>query len=130
MNNISDYYQIHKMTDCITPEFPIISNEKDALKYLYFLDKTNLNASSVYNIIDYELLIYLEFFFSENKEIQSLLKNIKEKVYHDFILKHKYIKRLTDDLCKNNIVHFPYEFTNYYYDDLGLTREEIINEKI
>lgn len=103
INNSVDYFQIHKMIDDIQPDFPLISNEEDALKYLYFLDQTSADSSSAFNIIDYELLIYLELYFKQNEKIQQLIMNIKSNVFHDFITKHKYIKRLTDDLCKRNL---------------------------
>lgn len=38
INNSVDYFQIHRMIDDIESEFPLITNEQDALKYLYFLD--------------------------------------------------------------------------------------------
>lgn len=111
------------MIDDIEPEFPLITTEQEALKYLYFIDQTYANSSSVYNIIDYELIIYIELFFQNNTEIQQLLTNIKANIYHDFIVKHKYIKRLTDDLCKNNLPKIPADFC--HYRNLGIkTKEE------
>lgn len=128
INNSIDYFQIHRMTDNIPSDFPIITSEEDALKYLYFLDQTLANSSSIYDIFDYELIIYIELFFQNNEEIQQLLTNIKANIYHDFIIKHKYIKRLTDDLCKCNLPKLPYD--NYRYRTLGIKKEEKINEKI
>lgn len=122
INNSVDYFQIHRMIDDIEPEFPLITNEQDALKYLYFLDQTYANSSAVYNIIDYELIIYIELFFQNNKEIQQLLTSIKSNVYHDFIAKHKYIKRLTDDLCKQNLPKIPQDFC--HYRNLGIKIED------
>lgn len=127
INNFSDYLQIHRMIDNIEPEFPIISDEQNALKYLYFIDQTLSNSSAVYNIIDYELLIYLELFFQKNEKIQQLITNIKSNIYHDFIIKHKYVKRLTDDLCKYNLSKLFYESPSY--DPLGIPWEDN-NEKI
>ena len=77
INNSIDYFQIHRMTDNIPKEFPLITSEQDALNYLYFLDQTLANSSAVYNIIDYELIIYIELSFQDNKKIQQLLKTIK-----------------------------------------------------
>lgn len=122
ITNSIDYFQIHRMTDDIPKEFPLITSEQDALKYLYFLDQTLANSSAVYNIIDYELIIYIELSFQDNKKIQQLLKTIKSNVYHDFIIKHKYIKRLTDDLCKRELPKLPYD--NYRYKSLNIPKEK------
>lgn len=108
------------MTQYIPKSFPLISSEQDALKYLYLIDCALANSSTVYNIIDYELLIYLELYFQKNEEIQQLLLNIKENIYHNFILKHKYICRITDDVCKNNFPKFENDSARYYYEQLGL----------
>lgn len=128
IDNKRDYNQIHKMTDHIPKTFPLISSEEEALKYLYLIDRSIANSSTVYNVIDYELLIYLELYFQNNEEIQQLIVNIKENVYHSFILKHKYVLRLTDDLCKNNFPAFVESSTNYYYEELGIKGEK--NDKI
>lgn len=122
INNSVDYFQIHKMTDDIQPDFPLISNEEDALKYLYFLDQTYSNSSSAFNIIDYELLIYLELYFKQNEKIQQLIINIKSNIFHDFIVKHKYIKRLTDDLCKRNLPKLP--ISTRHYKSLKIEKED------
>lgn len=129
INNKKDYYQIHKMTDYIPRSFPLITSEQDALKYLYMIDCTAANPTCVYNIIDYELLIYIELYFQNNEEIQQLLTHIKENIYHSFILKHKYIARITDDVCKNNFPNFKDNSAEYYYEQLGL-KEKIKNDKV
>ena len=120
IDNKRDYNQIHKMTDHIPKTFPLISSEEEALNDLYLIDGSIANSSTVYDIIDYELLIYLEL----DEEIQQLIVNIKENVYHSFILKHKYVLRLTDDLCKNNFPVFVESSTNYYYEELGIKGEK------
>ena len=53
IDNKRDYNQIHKMTDHIPKTFPLISSEEEALKYLYLIDRSMANSSTVYNIIDY-----------------------------------------------------------------------------
>lgn len=125
INNKKDFIQIHKMTDYIPRSFPLISTEEEALKYLYLIDGAAANVSTTYNIIDYELLIYLELYFQNNQEIQQLLSNIKANIYHNFILKHKYIMRITDDLCKNNFPDFRNNSAEYYYEQLGIKEESI-----
>ena len=124
INNKRDFLQIHRMTDHIPRSFPLISTEKDALKYLYLIDGAAANASTIYNVIDYELLIYLELYFQDNQEIQQLLSNIKTNIYHNFILKHKYIMRITDDLCTNNFPEFRNNSAEYYYEELGIKKEK------
>ena len=97
----SNLAQITRLTEDITPNYPIPQTEEEALSYLYFIDRTQHNNGYTLDLINYEKLIYIEVNFSSNKKIQQLLINIKENIANNFILKHKYIQRITDDLCPN-----------------------------
>lgn len=90
--------QISRLTDNIELNYPIPQNEQEALDYLYFLDRTAFDNGYSLDLINYEKLIYIELNFSSNLTIRQLLMNIKQNISNNFLIKHKYIKRLTDDL--------------------------------
>lgn len=101
------YLQIHKMCDDIpTDFFPLLTSEEKVLKLLYLWDLTANDAGNTLNVIDYEQLIYFELLFKKNEKIQQLISNIKANTYSKYVLKHKYIKRLTDDLCKDHLERY------------------------
>lgn len=89
----------------------LILNEEQALKYLKLINNITPYYSNMsnYDLIDYQKMIYLEETFSENIEIMSLIKEIKEKVSQAYVYKHKYLKRITN--------YIPREEFNYYYDE-------------
>lgn len=112
IHNKKDLIQLMRLTEDIQIDYPIPRTEKDALNYLYFLDRTYFDNSYSSDLVDYEKLIYIEYNFSQNKTIQQLLKNIKENISNNYLLKYKYIARLTDDLYINEI--------NKRYSDRGI----------
>ncbi len=123
-----NYNQFHRMTDSIPSEYPLITTEEQAMKYLYFLDRTLLDNSNSTDIINYELLIYLELQFYDNRKIQELIYNIKENIYNNFVIKTKFIKRVTDDLCSySNLGQY---FHDSRFESLFLKGAEDVNEKI
>ena len=95
--------QIARLTDNIELKYPIPRNEKEALDYLYFIDRTLYDNAYSLDIINYEKLIYIEQTFFMNKTVQQLFVNIKENIANNFLIKHKYIQRLTDDLCDKEL---------------------------
>lgn len=52
--------QIARLTDNIELKYPIPRNEKEALDYLYFIDRTLYDNAYSLDIINYEKLIYIE----------------------------------------------------------------------
>lgn len=124
----NNYNQLHRITDFIPSEYPLITSADQALKYLYFLDRTLLDNANSTDIINYELLVYLELYFADNIKVQSLIKNIKSNIYNNFVMKTKFIKRLTDDLCSyRNLGKF---FHDDHFENLLLKGEKDCNEKI
>lgn len=113
------YDQMHKMTDDIQNGFfPLLNSEKQVLKLLYLWDRTLNNNGNTLNVIDYEQLIYFELLFKDNEKIQQLINNIKSKTYSNYVLIHKYIKRVTDNLCEKNIEKMP--------TDVGIDFQELL----
>lgn len=108
------YLQIHRMCDDIPGDFfPLLTSEEKVLKLLYLWDRTLNDNSSSLNIIDYEQLIYFELLFKNNVKIQQLINNIKATTYSKYILRHKYIKRLTDDLCEEHLEKLPTDLNDF-----------------
>lgn len=95
--------QLYRLTDNIQLNYPIPKDEKEALDYLYFLDRTFYNNNYSDDLTDYEKLIYIEYTYPSNKKIQQLIKNIKENIANNFLLKYRYIARLTDDMYLNEL---------------------------
>lgn len=95
--------QISRLTDDIVANYPVPKTEKEALNYLYFVDRTLFDNSYSLDLINYEKLIYIEVNFSSNATIRQLLINIKQNISDNFIIKHKYLQRLTDNLCADEI---------------------------
>ena len=98
-----NFAQISRLTDDIIEDYPVPKTETEALNYLYFLDRTLFDNSYSLDLIDYEKLIYIEVHFSTNLTIRQLLITIKQNISDNFIIKPKYIQRITDDLCSNEI---------------------------
>lgn len=98
-----NFAQISRLTNDIDANYPVPCSEQEALNYLYFLDRTLFDNGYSLDLIDYEKLIYIEVNFSTNKTIRQLLINVKQNISDNFVIKHKYIQRLTDDLCTNAI---------------------------
>lgn len=64
----------------------------DAIKELeYYLQNPN---DSIYNSINFEHLIYLEIRFSDSKEVQHLLLQLKIQLCKNYILRKKLLTRL------------------------------------
>lgn len=127
IHGFSNYIQIHRLIDDIEPEYPIPTNEEEALEYLYFLDRTYNDNAYTTDLIDYEKLIYIELKFSNNLKIQQLIKLIKQNISNNFLFKHKYIQRLTDKTYLNTITQGAYRMppTNYYnFADLRIKEGE------
>lgn len=60
----------------------------------YLLQLINLFHNNISNIkIDYEKLIYIELTFTKNKEIQLLIKNIKENIKSNWEKEQKLLNR-------------------------------------
>lgn len=108
------YLQIHRMCDDIPGDFfPLLTSEEKVLKLLYLWDRTLNDSGSSLNIIDYEQLIYFELLFKNNVKIQQLINNIKATTYSKYVLRHKYIKRLTDNLCEKHLEKLPTDLNDF-----------------
>lgn len=108
------YLQIHRMCDDIPCDFfPLLTSEEKVLKLLYLWDRTLNDSGNSLNIIDYEQLIYFELLFKNNVKIQQLINNIKATTYSKYVLRHKYIKRLTDNLCEKHLEKLPTDLNDF-----------------
>lgn len=103
IQNSYEYNYIHSMIDDIENSYPIPKNIEEAIEYLYFLDRTFYDNLYSIDLIDYEKLIYIEIQFGENKKVLQLISNIKNNISNNFIIKHKYISRITDDLIEKTL---------------------------
>ena len=96
--------------------YPITITETEALDYLNYINKSNFlyNNISNYNIIDYEKLIFIEYTFINNQEIQELLIEIKKNIADGYYIKNQYKNRIFD--FKNIILNpIDIDYSNGYY---------------
>lgn len=79
-------------------DYPIILTEEEALNYLNYINQNNFlyNNISNYDIIDYEKLIFIEYIFIDNQNIQKLLIEIKKNIANGYYLKNQYKNRIFD----------------------------------
>lgn len=67
-----------------------------ALSYLQKIYNNLKLLDNQYDIINYEKLIYIDYYYNENEDIQFYLKKIKKKISKTWIDKQKLINRLTN----------------------------------
>lgn len=69
---------------------------QDSIKYLQNIYNNLKLLENQYKIINYDKLIYIDFYYGENEDIQFYLKKIKEKIANTWIKKQKLINRLSN----------------------------------
>ena len=69
---------------------------QEALSYLQKIYNNLQLLDNQYDIINYEKLIYIDYYYNENEDIQFYLKKIKKKIAKTWINKQKLINRLTN----------------------------------
>lgn len=69
---------------------------QDSIKYLQNIYNNLKLLENQYKIINYDKLIYIDFYYGENEEIQFYLKKIKKKIADTWIKKQKLINRLSN----------------------------------
>ena len=69
---------------------------QEALSYLQKIYNNLQLLDNQYEIINYEKLIYIDYYYNENEDIQFYLKKIKKKIAKTWINKQKLINRLTN----------------------------------
>jgi hypothetical protein len=79
-----------------------------------------------YDIINYEQLIYIEQYFSENEKITEQLSRLKNIIAENFVAKNKYFQRLlkldtvnidynTRPQSITSEIHLPEEYTDMFH---------------
>ena len=104
----SPFSNFHCLVD--NTNSPLILERQQAFKYLTLINNLNPYYSSNcnYDLIDYQKIIYIEETFKDDEEIILLINKIKKTISNSYLYKHKYIKRLTNDI--------PREFFDDFYD--------------
>ena len=72
------------------PSIDEITEEKAIKEISYYQENSNDMA---YDLINYERLIFLEYYFSDNKKIQDLISKLKTTIYENYIMRKKLINR-------------------------------------
>ena len=70
--------------------------EEEAKKYLiYFINHEEFNNSFLYDLLNYEKLIYIEMTYKDNNEITFLIEKLKQRIADNWLKKQQFLNRIS-----------------------------------